>query len=294
MLASLYMSEAILLNDQRYPKLLKGVPNPPQELFFKGRFDSSLFENCVGVVGSRRTTSYGKKAAEYFVENLCRYEITIVSGFMYGIDSAAHDACINSRGRTLAILPYGIDYPCPQYQKDLYEQIVDSGGLIISEYAGNFPPAKWTFPKRNRIIAGLCRALVVVEAGKGSGSLITAEFAYKYGRQVFAVPGSIFSENFEGLLGLLESSKARVASVKGLIEFLGINYEHLDRSELPKSPVPGSWKRVLQSLSEQSRSFDEILSSTGLNNRLLSTILMQLEIERRIFSEGGKYHFSKN
>jgi len=188
------MQGEVDLNSPEYPALLQKIEDPPKKLFYKGDYDNEIFERCVAVVGSRKMTRYGRDVTEEIVEVLVSAGITVVSGFMYGVDAASHVAALRNHGRTIAVMPCGIDVIHPAYQGDLYEEILEKGGLVVSEYESTTPPAVWTYPRRNRIIAGLSDITIIVEAGKESGSLITAGLAKEYGRKVFAVPGSIFSD----------------------------------------------------------------------------------------------------
>ncbi len=204
----------ITKKDKRYPELLKKIKDPPRKLYYKGDWNSEIFENCLAVVGSRRMTTYGKRVAEQFVTEIAAAGITIVSGFMYGIDATAHRAALVAGGRTIAVMPCGVNIIHPAYQEKLYNDILKNKGLIISEFENDFPPDIWTYPKRNRIVAGLSKATLIIEAATKSGSLITANYAKEYRRKVFAVPGPITSSNSAGIIQLLKdgaliASKAR-------------------------------------------------------------------------------------
>ncbi len=161
------LNQTIKIDDEKYPRLLKEIGSPaPKKLYYKGDLNNDIFKNCLAVVGSRHLTSYGRRVTERFVAEIASAGITIVSGFMYGGDEAAHSAAVKAGGKTIAVMPCGIDIIHPEYQKGLYEEILKNNGLIISEYEGKFLPVTWTYVKRNRIVAGLSRAVLVVEAGK--------------------------------------------------------------------------------------------------------------------------------
>ena len=168
------MKNRIENGNPEYPPLLKAIAQAPKELYYRGNWSACLFEECLAVVGSRKMTTYGRQVTEKLVSEIASAGITIVSGFMYGIDATAHKAALEAGGRTIAVMPCGIDLIHPEYQEDLYKEILENNGLIISEFPGLFPPALWTYPRRNRIVAGLSRATMVVEAGEKSGALITA------------------------------------------------------------------------------------------------------------------------
>jgi len=141
------MENVITIKDKRYPELLGKIgKDAPEKIYYKGNWDSEIFKNCLAVVGSRRLTSYGRKITEQLVTEIASAGVTIVSGFMYGGDEAAHKAAAEAGGRTIAVMPCGIDMIHPEYQEELYNKILENKGLIISEYEGKFPPANWTYP----------------------------------------------------------------------------------------------------------------------------------------------------
>ena len=149
------------IKNKKYPGLLGKIPDSPKKLYYKGGWNQSIFENCLAVVGSRRMTSYGKLACQKIVQEIASSGITVVSGFMYGIDATAHRAALEGGGRTIAVMPCGVNIIHPAYQEKLYNDILEKQGLIISEFEKDFPPANWTYPKRNRIVAGLSRAVLI-------------------------------------------------------------------------------------------------------------------------------------
>ena len=216
------MESFITFDSPQYPQLLKTIPDAPQKLYYKGNLDSSLFNNCLAVVGSRRMTSYGKQITDLLVSEIAQAGITIVSGFMYGIDATAHQAALNGGGRTIACMPCGINVIHPAYQDNLYNDILKNNGLILSEYEDDFPPALWTYPRRNRIVAGLSAATMVVEAGEKSGSLITAKLARNYDRKLFSVPGMLTSAVSKGTMQLIKEGAEAVSSAQDVLNYYGI------------------------------------------------------------------------
>jgi DNA processing protein len=220
----------LLRSTRDFPVLLSEIPDAPKVLYYKGLWLPEKFENCLAVVGSRKMTSYGRNATQKLVYDIASLGITIVSGFMYGVDAIAHRAALDVGGTTIAVLGGGVDNVYPSNQTSLYNSILDKGGLIISEYPGDDKPANWNFPRRNRIVAGLCKAVLVVEAQRQSGSLITAQLAIKYKRKLFAVPGNITSETSQGTLDLIDSgdaqmvvSSATITKIYGLESFAPVN-----------------------------------------------------------------------
>ena len=209
----------ILKDNPNYPELLKLIRDAPKQLYFKGNWYNEIFENCLAVVGSRRMTSYGKQMIERLIGEIAFSGITIVSGFMYGVDATSHKAAVRVGGRTIAVMPCGINIISPEYQKDLYQEILDNNGLIISEYEKDLMPALWTYPRRNRIVAGLAKAVLIVEAGPKSGSLITANYAKKFKRKLFALPGPVTSEVSKGTLQLIKEGAEMVTSARDILDY---------------------------------------------------------------------------
>ena len=188
--------------DDAYPRLLTEIADPPFVLFAAGSLER-LKSPAVGVVGSRAASRYGREVAGRLARDLANAGVTVVSGFARGIDTAAHEAAMTAGGGTVAVLGCGIDVDYPRENVDLKRAMVSGGHLVLSEYAPGEPPSPENFPIRNRIIAGLSAGVVVVEASRRSGSLITARLAADFGRDVFAVPGSVFSETSLGAHELL-------------------------------------------------------------------------------------------
>jgi DNA processing protein len=284
------------LNSSEYPQQLKNISKPPEKLYIKGNFSSEIFKTCLSVVGSRKMSPYGRRVTGKFVRNLADSGLTIVSGFMYGIDSEAHKSALSVGGKTIAVMPCGIDTICPSHQEALYRKILHSGGLIISEYPGKTPAKKWTFPQRNRIVAGLSQALFVVEAGEGSGTLITAKHAREEGREIYVPPGNLFSENFEGVSQLLKEG-AKVACSP-----LEIKQYYLDNlgKKLQDSSVAFLMKKehnldsieeqILSALKVAPLSSDELFFHLCISFSVLLSKLTSLSLRGLISEEGGRYY----
>lgn len=187
---------------------LLDLKDPPKNLYVLGHWSPQLFENCVAVVGSRKITTYGRQAIEKLVPQLVLAGKTIVSGFMYGVDQYVHQICIESGGKTIAVLGWGITSQLEDYDKKLAEQIIKSNGLLLSEWELQ-QAALWTFPVRNRIVAALAKEVYIIEAAEKSGSLLTANLAHKLSRVLYAVPGPITSRTSRGTNSLIESGVAK-------------------------------------------------------------------------------------
>lgn len=217
----------ISIHDENYPKLLRDIPNPPTKLYYKGDIksggdtNSGAFDYCLSVVGSREISNYGKRALVNFFKKLDR-RIIVVSGFMTGVDSLAHELALYYGHKTIAILPCGVNNIYPKCNKKLYFDIIENGGLVISEYEKNINPEAWVFPRRNRIIAGLSKALIVVEAQLNSGSLNCASCAHLFNREVYTFPRSIFSSKSLGSIKLLNSVAHAIDDARTINNSYGI------------------------------------------------------------------------
>jgi DNA processing protein len=214
----LYRESALTLADEKYPERLRQLPDPPLALFYRG--DLSLFDKpSVAIVGSRRASPYGLNAARHLATQLVSAGVVIVSGLARGIDGAAHQAALEAGGGTIAVLGTGIDVVYPSCHKKLF-QAIEERGLIVTELAPGTPPLPENFPIRNRIISGIANGTVIVEATSRSGSLITARMAAEQGRDVFAVPGTIFSPTSEGANRLIQYGAKLVEDVNDILEEL--------------------------------------------------------------------------
>lgn len=216
--------------DARYPSLLAQIPDAPPILFVKGpQLSQDLWGKLpVAVVGTRHPTQYGKLATEKITTELSQSGATIVSGCMVGIDLEAHQAALTVNGKTLGVLGFGFDHIYPAHLRSFFADFLAAGQVLVSEYPPHTKPTKGTFPQRNRIVAGLSWATVVVEAGEKSGSLITAGLATEYGREVYAVPGPYNSIYSQGTVGLLNQGAQIITSgyqvVRDLVPVTGVEY----------------------------------------------------------------------
>ena len=210
----------VFFDDPGYPALLRKCVNPPPVLYVKGH-KASLNSHAVAIVGSRAATGYGRRTAFNLGRDLAKNRITVVSGLATGIDTEAHCGCLDGQGRTIAVLGCGLDVVYPRSNKTLYSRVAAQGALV-TEYSLGTRPEGFRFPARNRIIAGLCHGVVVVEAANKSGSLITVQHALDEGREVFAVPGQIDSAKSNGTHWLLQQGASVAVSAANIIESLGL------------------------------------------------------------------------
>lgn len=205
------------LNSKYYPEKLKNINGKPRELYCLGNLELLNYKS-IAVIGSRNYSNYGKRAAMEFSYNLAKENICIVSGMARGIDSFAHEATLKAKGKTIAVLGSGLDVIYPKESIKLYEDIIKNDGLIISEYLLGTPPRKQNFPARNRIISGLSDGVLVIEARKNSGTNITVDFALEQGKDVFVIPGDIYSKTSDGTNFLIKEGAIPVTDYKDILD----------------------------------------------------------------------------
>ena len=275
----------ITINDDIYPECLKEISNPPLKLYYKGNLDLLKDERLIAVVGTRNPSSYGKLCCEYMVKKMSRANITIVSGFAKGIDSIAHKTSLLTDGKTIAVIASGLDIVYPASNLSLYREIEEKG-LILSEYEAGVKPFKSNFPQRNRIIAGLSRGTIVVESKDRGGSLITADLALEFNRDVYAVPGDVFSEYSKGCNNLIRDSRAKsLSNINELLKDYSWEIEEKnDNNKYTQNQI-----LILNSLSSE-KNLDNILIETKIEQTEILAELMTLEIMGVIKSiAGGRY-----
>ena len=275
----------ITIKDDVYPECLKEISNPPLKLYYKGNLDLLKEERLIAVVGTRNPSSYGKLCCEYMVKKMSRANITIVSGFAKGIDSIAHKTSLLTDGKTIAVIASGLDIVYPASNLSLYREIEEKG-LILSEYEAGVKPFKSNFPQRNRIIAGLSRGTIVVESKDRGGSLITADLALEFNRDVYAVPGDVFSEYSKGCNNLIRDARAKsLSNINELLEDYSWNIEEKNENNKYKK----NQLLILNSLSSE-KNLDNILIETKIEQTEILAELMALEIMGVIKSiAGGRY-----
>jgi DNA processing protein len=197
--------DVLILDDGSYPNLLREIADPPITLYVRGNWQECFEMPCIGIVGSRRCSTYGKNASEMLGRDLAEHGVCVISGFARGIDSSAHKGAIQGKGKTIAVFGTGIDQVYPKENAKLVNEILDSGGAIVSQFPLGTPPLRENFPYRNRVISGLSWGVLIIEASERSGSLITARLAMEQNREVMAVPGNITSKNSFGTNYLIKS-----------------------------------------------------------------------------------------
>ena len=276
--------------DPAYPLALREIHDPPILLYLKGKNipQKAIF---IGVVGSRNPTPYGIKSAEKIGQGLGRRGLGVVSGMARGIDSAAHWGCLAGRGFTVAVLGTGVDITYPASNKKLADKIIREGA-VISEFPIGTPPEPKNFPIRNRIISGLTKGVVVVEATKKSGSLITASLALEQGREVFAVPGSIHSFKSKGCHFLIKQGARLIENSDDILDELGLNYDYTPKTDTFKEgPLPhmdDPEKAVFDLIGDYPLHIDQISRQGNLPPGKAASILMRMELKGIIRQLPGK------
>lgn len=266
--------------NKNFPEELKSIPDPPIALFYKGEIDYDSPK--ISVVGTRRCSSYGKKVAEEIAELLSNSGVIVVSGLAYGIDSSAHIGALKGCGKTYAVLGGGLNKIYPKSNINLSKKI-EERGAVISEYFPDDEPRDFQFPERNRIIAGLSKAVVLIEAPEKSGALITVDFAIDFGREVFCVPGPINSELSVGCHKIIRDGGTILTSYEDLLEFLNIKTIKKNLPELTKEE-----EELLEKIPYVVTYIDDFLNSS---NNL--PILISLESKGYIESFPGNYYMRK-
>ena len=275
---------SIRRGEDAYPPLLAQIPDPPSRLWARGEAPLELLRRpAVAVVGARACSGYGRTVARELATEAARAGAVVVSGLARGIDGEAHRGALAAGGATIAVLGCGIDRDYPAAHAELARAIVDTDGLLVSEYEPGIEPAPWRFPARNRIIAGLALATIVVEARERSGALITADFALEDGREVLAVPGEITSALSSGTNALLRQGATPVTRAADVLEALGLDPTPVTQAT-PDDPAAAA---VLDALEAGAASADELARATSLGAGELAAALAMLELAGAIAVEDG-------
>jgi DNA processing protein len=280
----------LIWEDADYPVRLKELPAPPPVLYLKGTLREA--DNLsASVVGTRKATAYGREVTRIFASALASSCVTVVSGMARGIDAEAHTAALERHGRTLAVFGCGVDVDYPPEHAHLARRIEESGALL-SDYPPGTPPDAVNFPPRNRIIAGLSMATLVVEAGEESGALLTASYAADYGRDVFAVPGSVLGESSRGCNRLIASGAQVAASPEEFLSALDLNRTGPSiqmRMAIPESPVEA---KILNALSSEPTHIDLLKTKVGLPVEEVSGALAMMELKGMVRPVGGMQYIA--
>lgn len=281
--------QVLKITDKEYPELLKKIHDPPEALYLRG--DAGFLNGrCIAVVGTRTATSYGKEIANRLSQDLSRCGFTIVSGLASGIDTEAHKGALAAGGATIAVFGCGIDTIFPRENTELAEEI-EKRGTLVSEYDSGVPGAKWTFPRRNRIISGLSVGVVMVEGHWDSGAMITAKLALDEGREVFAVPGKVDIDQTKGPHWLIKQGAKLVENVDDILD--EFNMQRTSGGEVAKaadySQLSIEEGKIVSCLTKEPKHIDEISALSKLSSQEALGLLSILEIKGLVKQLPGKY-----
>lgn len=277
------------LKPENFPKALMEIPQPPKELYMRGTLPPADYI-YLAVVGSRKHTSYGKDTCEKLIKGLKGYPIVIVSGLALGIDSIAHKAALSAGLITLAMPGSGLDNKAlyPRSNANLADDIVRNGGCMLSEFPPTMKAELYTFPQRNRLMAGISRATLVIEAAEKSGTLITARMALDYNRDVLVVPGSIFSDTSSGTNKLIRQGAIPITTSEELLEALGFEIEKTEKNPVDKYRECGKDELKIIALLSEPMERDELIRASGMETPKASALLSIMEIKELIREELGE------
>ncbi|MCM8785817.1 MAG: DNA-processing protein DprA [Candidatus Omnitrophica bacterium] len=280
----------LTIKDPNYPFLLKEIYDPPILFYFKGNIN---FNNIIpiAIVGTRTPSVYGIKMAEKFAFELSQFGFTIVSGLARGIDTAAHTGALRANGKTIGIMGSGFKNFYPPENRKLGKDIIKNGA-VITEYPSFTLPEKYNFPKRNRIISGLCKGVIIIEAGPKSGALITANFALEQGRDVFALPGRVDTLYSKGTNQLLKEGAILIENTNDILEALNIKVKEQKQTKKKIETLTEEEKLIIKIL-EQPLNVDEILSISKIEPKILLSLLTQLHMKGLIEELPGKIYRKK-
>jgi DNA processing protein len=280
----------VTIMDDEYPSMLRNITDAPVSFYMRGSIPPNADVACA-VVGSRFPSLYGMEVAERFSRELTEAGMLVVSGMAKGIDTAAHQGALKAGGYTIAVLGSGLDVVYPSENKKLYDKISERG-CVISEFPFGTQPDPFNFPRRNRIVSGLCLGVLVVEANIKSGALITARLAGEQGREIFAVPGRVDSKLSQGPHALIKQGAKVVLCIDDILEELPVKKEAKNEKENSEAPLdlPSDEKRLYEFIKEGNNTFEALMLRTGLDPASLFGPLLSLEIRRLIKEKPGKIY----
>lgn len=273
-------------NNNLFPQGLNKLEAIPIGIYVKGDMRAISYTPAIGVVGTRKISSYGRRVTGALVSGLVAHGASIVSGLALGVDAQAHTSCLDAGGVAVVVLGNGVDMALPSENAQLYLRILARGGAVVSEYPPGTPPTKGSFPSRNRIIAALSDSLVVTEAARGSGSLITAGYAKELGKSVYAVPGQVGSYGAGGVHELLKNGALFAERAEDILREKSIGTG--TQKDIDELPLGDAEKKVLGKVREQEWDVDELSRSLSITSGQLLVILSSLEIAGYIRQEAGR------
>lgn len=274
----------LTLKSSQFPIRLSSLTDSPEQLYVLGNTNLLNAEHALSVVGSRKITPYGRQITTDLVEDVAKHGVIIVSGLALGVDALAHQACLNVNGKTIAVMPCGLDNIYPASHRNLALKILENDGLLVSEYSQGVRPLKHHFIARNRIVSGLGDAILVTEASRQSGTIHTANFALEQGRTVMAVPGNITSPESQGTNNLIRNGASPVTEVQDIFEVLEINTE---KESVEVFASNDQEQTVLELLKSGVSDGDELLAGSRLDVSSFNQTLTMLEITGKIKALGN-------
>lgn len=286
----------VKLNNNSIPSILREIPQPPTELWLEGKLPNLTENIWLTVVGSRKVSSYGRDACEKLIGGLAGYPIVIVSGLAVGTDTCAHQAAMRNNLTTVGFPGSGLNRSAiyPAVNRKLADEIIANGGALVSEYDPDMKATLYTFPQRNRLMAGISKATLIIEAGEKSGTLITARLALDYNRDVLALPGSIFSSGSTGTNKLIRQGATPITSSEDILEALGfdVEKENDDRQQSLFAELSPIEKQVIEIISLEPTPRDELIRELGIDTPTANSLLGLLEIKGLIKESGGEFHLT--
>lgn len=269
-----------------FPAILQAIPSLPKQLLYLGASPAKLLENkAVAIVGSRKLTAYGQRITEELATGLADRDIVVVSGLALGVDAIAHQAALNAGGKVIAVLPSGLDQIQPATNRPLAKRILETGGCLLTEYPEGTEPYVTNFVARNRIVSGLAEAVIITEAAEKSGSLHTAKFALDQGREVGAVPGSIYSTASAGCNNLIKSGATPITELDDVLRLIGL----ADKPRVKKEIIASNQEEyiVMTLINKGIADVEQLLRDSGLDTPIFNQTLTMLEINGRIKAAGN-------
>ncbi len=279
----------ITWEDEKYPCNLKNIEDFPLLLFYKGSFEGINFDKTLGIVGSRKATESAKQNVRNIVSGFLNTDVTIVSGLAEGIDKIAHLSAIENNLKTIAVIGSGLNFRYPSVNAKLYDEIENNAGVIFSEYPSAFAPMQANFPQRNRIVTGLSKGVIIAEARKKSGAMISARFALEQGRELMCIPGLITNPNCEGIYHLIKNGAGVITETADVLNLLGWEVQHIETKKLELSGIE---KQIYDIISSEEISTEGLKQKLDVGINELLVKLTEMELVGLIIQKNGIYYIS--
>lgn len=279
------------LEQKEFPNKLKEINNSPKQLYYLGNIEL-LYQDCFAVVGTRRITDYGIKNCKYFSKELALRNIPIVSGMAIGTDTVAHKTALEYGGTTIAVLGGGLERIFPEENCELFKEIIENGGLVVTEYENNVKADKYKFPQRNRIVTAISEGVLVIEAAYRSGTSITAKYAVEQGKRVFAIPGKLDNSFGVGVNKLIKEGAILTTEIEDILTSYPQFLNKKRKSESQKK-IKKEYRKIYNILSDSDSSIDDLILQTDYKIQDLLKILSNMQIENIISMEMGVYKLNE-